>query len=86
MYIDGLLTAKWLLEIKPDIDITAMNDFAFRHCCKLKRMEVVYWLISLIPDRYELLEVNEKNVKYRINKKKSSSKPFLKYIYDRIYK
>ena len=42
--------AKWLLTIKPDIDISADNKYAFTSVCENGHLEVAKWLLSIKPD------------------------------------
>jgi hypothetical protein len=42
--------AKWLLELKPTIDISAQNNYAFRFACKYRQLHVAKWLIEINPD------------------------------------
>ena len=42
--------AKLLLSAKPDIDISAHNEWAFRISCIYGHLEVAKWLLSLKPD------------------------------------
>ena len=42
-----LNVAKWLLKIKPDIDISAENDHAFREACKNGHLQIAKWLLEI---------------------------------------
>jgi hypothetical protein len=44
-----LHVAKWLLEIKPDIVISAENNNAFFSACRYKNDDVALWLSNLEP-------------------------------------
>ena len=46
-YYGNLEMAKWLLEIKPNIDISAENEYAFRHACIKEHIELVKWLLRM---------------------------------------
>ena len=41
---------KWLLEIKPDIDISANNELAFEYACYFGSIETAKWLLEIKPD------------------------------------
>ena len=45
-----LEVAQWLLSIKPDIDVSAVSDWAFRWTCENGHLEVAQWLLSIKPD------------------------------------
>ena len=45
-----LKVTKWLLSVKPDINISANNDHAFRYSCLKGHLEVAKWLLSVKPD------------------------------------
>ena len=38
---------KWLISIRPDIDISSKNDYAFLIACYNGNIEVAKWLCSL---------------------------------------
>jgi hypothetical protein len=42
--------AKWLLGMKPDIDISAVGEYAFRTACVNGHIEVAKWLLEMKPD------------------------------------
>ena len=42
--------AKWLLQIKPDIDISTNNDYAFRWVCYKGYLDIAKWLLQIKPD------------------------------------
>jgi ankyrin repeat protein len=50
---DQFEAVKWLLEIKPDIDITASDHYAFRCACRRNNMAMVKLFQSLKPNIYE---------------------------------
>ena len=41
--------AEWLLKIKPDINISVRNDYAFRHACSNGFINVAKWLLEIKP-------------------------------------
>ena len=45
-----LKVAKWLLEVKPDINISADNESAFRNVCQEGHLEIAKWLLKVKPD------------------------------------
>jgi len=47
-----LFIAQWLWEIKPDIDISAENEHAFRYACDNGHLSVAQWLWETKPDIY----------------------------------
>ena len=47
-----LEVAKWLLEIKPDINISTENDSAFICACISGNLEIPKWLLEIKPDIY----------------------------------
>ena len=42
--------AKWLLKVKPDINISVNNECAFRYACVNGHLEVAKWLLKIKPD------------------------------------
>lgn len=53
-YLTNQLEAvQWLLEIKPDIDISALDHHAFRCACIRKNLAMATWIQSLKPNIYE---------------------------------
>ena len=42
--------AKWLLEIKPDIDISYSNNTIFKWSCANGHLEIIKWLLIIKPD------------------------------------
>ena len=44
--------AQWLLSVKPDINISAEDDWAFLNACEMCHLEVAKWLQSLNPYLY----------------------------------
>ena len=42
--------AKWLLEIKPDIDISVDCEDAFRYACRQGHLNIAKWLYEVKPD------------------------------------
>ena len=47
-----LEVAQWLLTVKPNIDISANNEYAFCCVCEYGHLEVAQWLLSIKPDIY----------------------------------
>ncbi len=47
-----LEVAQWLLQINPTINISAINEHAFRSACFNGHLEVAQWLRSLMPFKY----------------------------------
>lgn len=45
-----LNVAKWLLEIRPEIDIHYEEDGAFSYACEYGHLDVVKWLWDMCPD------------------------------------
>jgi ankyrin repeat protein len=45
-----LHVAKWLLSIKPTINISALNEEVFRWSCSNGQLHVAQWLLSVKPD------------------------------------
>ena len=42
--------AQWLLSIRPTINVSALNDYAFRVTCINQDVEMAKWLYSIKPD------------------------------------
>lgn len=49
-HFDPLPILKWLLEIKPDINISANNEQAFYNACYNGSLEIAKWLLEIKPD------------------------------------
>jgi ankyrin repeat protein len=64
-----LQVIKWLLEVKPDIDISVDNDYAFRKASVNENLEIAKLLVELNPDKYQL-ETEERIVSFSISQKK----------------
>ena len=45
-----LNVAKWLIEIKPDIDISSENNYAFRTACYNGNLNLAKWLLEIKPN------------------------------------
>ena len=45
-----LVTAKWMLKTKENINISADNDFLFAKTCGEGSLEVAQWLLKVKPD------------------------------------
>ena len=54
----NLKIAQWLLERKPDINISARNERAFVWACHQGHTEVAQWLQSLRPWLYKIIKFN----------------------------
>ncbi len=49
--VDGSLEmAKYILELKPEIDISCYNEKIFRDVCEYNQIEVAKWLLEIKPD------------------------------------
>ena len=42
--------AKLLLQLKPNINVSAKNEEAFRYACRNGHLHVAQWLLQLKPD------------------------------------
>jgi hypothetical protein len=62
--------AQWLFQIKPTIDISAENEFAFRHACYYGHLQVAQWLVLLNPTKYKIKvsDDDDGNIVYEITK------------------
>jgi ankyrin repeat protein len=47
---DPILVLKWLLEIKPDINISKYNEMAFYYTCVYENIDTAKWLLEIKPD------------------------------------
>jgi len=45
-----LAVAQWLLSVKPDINISAEDNWAFSNACEMGHLEVAKWLLQVKPD------------------------------------
>ena len=45
-----LQVAQWLLQVNPDIDVSANNEYAFIWACRYNRFNVAQWLLQVKPD------------------------------------
>ena len=72
--------AKWLLSVKPDIDISAKNDYAFHLACKNEHLEIAKWLQSLNPYVYVIeYGIDGNYTGYKIRSKEEANWEKLKY-------
>jgi hypothetical protein len=55
---------EWLYSIKPDIDISAENEYAFRLACDYNRLDVVRWLHRFKPSEYSYLNNDGKIIRW----------------------
>jgi len=55
-----LHVAKWLLQVKPNINISAQKEDAFRWACLCKHLPVAQWLQSLMPFKYIIINNNNR--------------------------
>ena len=53
-----LRIAKWLLEVNPDINISANNNQVFQWACFIRELKMAQWLQSLKPNLY-IIEYNK---------------------------
>ena len=53
-----LEVAQWLFSIKPDIDISADDDYVFFIVCRRGYLEMAKWLLSVKPDIYITNNIN----------------------------
>ena len=61
-----LQVAQWLYQSKPTLDISAYKEEAFRFACAYGHLQVAQWIQSLNPNKYVILHVENKKIKYRI--------------------
>ena len=59
--------AKWLLQIQPNINISAENDEAFRDACENGHLDVAQWLCT-INSSYQIQTENNKIVSFHVLK------------------
>ena len=62
-----LEVAKWLLSVKPDINISAQNEEAFSYACKKGHLEFAKWLLQMKPD-INISANNEYAFEFKVNK------------------
>ena len=62
-----MTVAQWLLEIKPDIHISAENECAFRWACRNGHLSVARWLVELKPELYRIVNVENCKIQYKIH-------------------
>lgn len=49
--IDGHLhIVQWLIQVKPDIDISERNEQAFRFACDYNHLQLANWFLQVKPD------------------------------------
>ena len=58
--------AKWLLSVKPSINISADNDYAFRYACVYEHLETAQWLQTLCAEKYSLYVNDTGRIIYKI--------------------
>ena len=72
--------AKWLLEIQPQINISARDDQAFRLACHNYNIKVAVWLQTLKPFLYTInYNTDGKYVDYYIRTKEEARWQQTKY-------
>ena len=49
-------TAKWLLDVKPDINVFSRNDFAFENSCRNGFVKIAEWIEHLYPWLYKIIK------------------------------
>ena len=64
-YCGHLKVAKWLLKIKPDINISVKNEWAFIVACCNGHLELAKWLLEIKPD-INIIAGNEWAFRYSI--------------------
>jgi glycosyltransferase involved in cell wall biosynthesis len=47
---DPILILKWLIEIKPEMNISENNEMAFYYACTFDNIETAKWLLEIKPD------------------------------------
>ena len=52
-----LEVAQWLLQVKPNIQVDALNEWAFRNACMMRHLKVAKWLLQVKPD----IDISVKN-------------------------
>jgi hypothetical protein len=80
--LGNLELAKWLFKEKPDIDISAANDYAFRMACKDGYLTTAKWLESLCFERYSFGYVDGKMTSYKITN--IETRPIHNFGYERL--
>ena len=75
-----LEVAKWLLQVKPDINISIDNEYAFRWTCANRQLNVAEWLQSLNPYLYVIeYDENGNYTGYKIREKEEANWERRKY-------
>jgi hypothetical protein len=46
----NLLVAQWLLQIKPEINVSLNSEYAFRYACRRGNLSVAQWLLQIKPE------------------------------------
>ncbi len=59
-YRGSLEFIKWLLQIKPNINISALDNWAFKACCENNHIKVAKWFCTLKPFKY-FINIDEEN-------------------------
>ena len=61
---------KWLLQIKPSINISEDNDYTFCRACANGKLEIAVWLQTLKPYLYKInYDINGKYVSHYVRTK-----------------
>jgi hypothetical protein len=63
-----LVMVKWLYEIKPDIDISARNEYAFKLACFNYHLHIAEWLYVLLSLKYYIETFDNHIIDYYIKK------------------
>ena len=72
---------KWLLQIKPSINISEDNDYTFCRACANGKLEIAVWLQTLKPYLYKInYDINGKYVSYYVRTKEEARWQQTKYL------
>ena len=58
--------AKWLLQVKPDINISDQDEYVFKNACTYNDLEIAKWFMELDYEKYYVRIFNDSIIEWSI--------------------